>query len=315
MNKNYLTCLKQFFYFAVLLFTSHFSFAQELKILTLKDFNLKGNVKHCIVSAEYGNEEFYFSEDGLLTKSVTRYSEDDYSVTTYVYNESNLVKNNVDVYIDGVLDKNTSLAHFYEIKLTSKKSITEKIVNLNGEFIDSYTYDFNKDKQLTKLLRKNDKGISETDIHYKKISETESKEIHLVGLDTTKIVKCYLPKVKHNNGDYEQLTIYYTNNVPDRAELKYIDSLGKVIYDEKLKAGIKNPYRYYSVSKKTYVYNDNGDVTEERSFNKKVLMKKSVYQYEYEPIGGNIETVNWTRRVEKYSKEFITREFNYYDSN
>ncbi len=314
MNKNYLTCLKRFFYFAVLIFTSHFSFAQELKILTLKDFNLKGNVKHCIVSAEYGNEEFYFNEDGLLTKSITRYSEDDYSVTTYTYNEGNLVKKNVDVYIDGVLDKNTSLAHFYEIKLTSKKVITEKIVNLNGEFIDNYTYDFNKEKQLTKLLRKNDRGISETDVTYEIVDGKIIKEIYLVGLDTTKVIKRMVPKIKHNPGDYELLTTYYINNKPDRADLKFVDNIGNVIYDEKLKAGIKNPYRYYSINKKTFVYNDKGDAVEQRFFKKSVLMKRSDYKYEYESIDTDINA-NWVRRVEKHSKEFITREFKYYDSN
>lgn len=310
MNKSYLTCLKQFFFLTV--FISHFSFSQELKILTIKDFNLKGNVKHCIVSAEYGNEEFYFNKKGLVTKNITRYSEEDYSVTTYQYNEGNLIKKNVDVYIGGVLDKNTSLAHFYEIKLTSKKTIIEKIVNLDGEFIDNYTYDFDKDKRLTKLVIKNDKGISETDVHYKKNKDIESEEIHLVGVDTVKVIKRFSPKIKHNEGDYEQISSMYVNNKPDRAELKFIDSIGRVIYEEKLKAGIKNPYRYYSVSKKTYKYNDNGDVVEEMDFKKKVLLKKSVYEYEYESIDADSEVVNWVRRVEKYSEDFVTREFQYY---
>jgi len=95
--------------------------------------------------------------------------------------------------------------------------------------------------------------------------------------------------------------------------LRFIDSTGKVKYEEKLQAGSKNPYRYYSKTKKTYVYNENGDVIEEKEFQKGTLLSKSIYEYQYEDVGKDSEKpVNWIRKTEKKSGNSITREIQYF---
>jgi len=315
MNKNYYTPFTRFFLFLFFVNQCNLLNSQELNLITLKDYNLKGKVQHCIVSADYGNEEFYFNQDRVLTKAITRYGEEDYSVTVYAIKDKTLIQKNIEVYNDGELDKSVSLAHAYEIRINSQgKTITERIVNFKNELFDTYKYIYDKDNRLIKIIRNNDKGISETDIVYETGDKGKIvKEVHLAGADTLKVIKRLTPKIDHKEGAYEELIAIYANNQPDMAHLRFIDSTGKVIFEEKLQAGNKNPYRYYSKTKKKYVYNENGDVIEEREYQKKTLVKKSIYEYEYEDFGKDTsKPVNWIRKTEKNSKNSITREIEYF---
>src|SRR5690606_22740955 len=120
-------------------------------------YNLKGKVQHCIVSADYGNEEFYFNQDRVLTKAITRYGEEDYSVTVYAIKDKTLIQKNIEVYNDGELDKSVSLAHAYEIRINSQgKTITERIVNFKNELFDTYKNIYDKDNRLIKIISDND---------------------------------------------------------------------------------------------------------------------------------------------------------------
>lgn len=315
MNENYFTSFTRFFLFLFFVNSCNLLNSQDLNLITLKDYNLKGKVQHCIVSADYGNEEFYFDRDGILTKSITRYGEEDYTITAYAIQDKTLIQKNIEVYNNGELDKSVSLAHAYEIRINSHgKIITERIVNFKNEVFDTYKYVYDKDNRLIKITRNNDKGISETDIVY----ETDDKgkivkEVHLAGVDTIKVIKKLTPKIDHHEGAYEKLETMYANNQPDMAHLRFIDSTGKVMFEEKLQAGNKNPYRYYSNTKKTYVYNKNGDIIEEREYRKGTLLKKFIYEYEYEDFGKDTsKPVNWIRKTEKNSKNSITREIEYF---
>src|SRR5690606_25539562 len=79
--------------------------AQEIKIFTRGDFDLKGEVKSCLVITNYGKEEYDFSPDGLLTKSVTRYNDTDSDISSYKYKNDHLTENRVENYRNGTLDK------------------------------------------------------------------------------------------------------------------------------------------------------------------------------------------------------------------
>src|SRR5690606_30914147 len=105
MNKNYFNYFTRFFFSLIFVFSCNLSYSQELNSITLKDYNLKGKVQHCIVSADYGNEEFYFNQEGVLTKAITRYGEDDYNITVYTIKDKVLIQKNIEVYNDGELDK------------------------------------------------------------------------------------------------------------------------------------------------------------------------------------------------------------------
>jgi len=202
MNENYFTSFTRFFLFLFFVNSCNLLNSQELNLITLKDYDLKGKVQHCIVSADYGNEEFYFNEDDLLTKAITRYGEEDYTITVYVIKDKALIQKNIEVYNDGKLDKAVSLAHAYEIRINLQgKNITERIVNFKNELFDTYKYIYDRDNRLIKITRNNDKGISETDIVYETDGNGEViKEVHLAGLDTIKVIKKLIPTIDHKEG-------------------------------------------------------------------------------------------------------------------
>src|SRR5690606_517432 len=100
MVKNYnSTFIYMFWLFESLV--SHGLSAQEIKIFSIGDFDLKGAVKSCLVITDYGKEEYDFNEDGLLTKAVTRYSDSDYDITLYKLNGKELSEKRVENYRDG----------------------------------------------------------------------------------------------------------------------------------------------------------------------------------------------------------------------
>src|SRR6056297_3029844 len=102
-----------------------FSLAQEVKIFTLADFDLKDSVKTCLVSTKYRKEEYDFNRKGLLTKSVTRYSDTDYDVVYYKYKDSMLLEKRSETYRDNKFDPSTSIAHFFELDTTENRQVTE----------------------------------------------------------------------------------------------------------------------------------------------------------------------------------------------
>ncbi len=89
---------KYFFLFFLVLcqnFLSPFQIlinAQESQIFKRSDFDLRGPVKSCLVITKYGKEEFEFNEEGLLTKNLTRFNEQDYNVTYYKYSKDILIE-------------------------------------------------------------------------------------------------------------------------------------------------------------------------------------------------------------------------------
>ena len=100
--------------------------AQEPKIFTTADFDLKGKVKRCLVITDYGRETYDFSRDGLLTKVTTVYSESDYDITYYKYSKGLLKEKRLENYREDNLDRQTSLAHLYNID-----TLINKIVKLS----------------------------------------------------------------------------------------------------------------------------------------------------------------------------------------
>src|SRR3990167_7224481 len=142
--------------------------AQEPKIFTLTDFDLKGKVKSCLVITNYGKEEFDFNELGVLTKSVTRYNEADYDITLYKYVQGALSEKRVENYRDGVFDKGISFANFYSIDTTSGKRVTEKIVSYNKEFLGQNEYVYDSIGRLSRIMHADREGLDEIVLEYEK---------------------------------------------------------------------------------------------------------------------------------------------------
>src|SRR5690606_14199878 len=101
------------FYTIIFFFMALGLHSQEIQIFNTGDFDLKGKVKSCLVITPYGRETFEFSPEGLLTKTVTQYNEQDQDIAYYLFRDGELVEKRMESYKNNILDEATSMANFY----------------------------------------------------------------------------------------------------------------------------------------------------------------------------------------------------------
>ena len=166
MKKDYAKTVFLSFLTALILLLPIWVIAQSPRVFKVNDFDLEGKVRSCEVITDYGKETFEFNEAGFLMKSITSYNEQDYDITYYKYQGSELAERRDEVYRDGIFDKSVSIAHLYELDTTSRKKITEKIVSYDQDFLDKYEYHYDIDDNLVKIIRSNNEGIDETLVEY-----------------------------------------------------------------------------------------------------------------------------------------------------
>jgi len=283
--------------------------AQELKIFTVKDFDLKGNVKSSLVSTNYGKEEYEFNEEGFLTKSVTRYNESDYDITYYKYNGYRLLEKRLENYRDGVIDKNTSMASFYTIDSIPDFKITEKIITYNKEFLDQYEYFsiFNKIYNIEipqKIVHSNDSGIDETLISY-----TNAKEEQTVTYTLNDVVqKSDRTSYKTENDSIisrNVLSKKFLNGKPSTAVEETFDGNDKLIARIKFYA---NPETEKFVKDETtlFTYDENGMLSKKETQSEKNSETKE-YIYQFDKQG------NWIKEIITPDNAFKTRQIKYHE--
>ena len=220
-------------------------FTQEPQIFTIQDFDLRGAVKSCLVITDYGKEEFEFNREGLLTKNVTRYSDSDYNITYYKYSGDQLMEKRDEIYLEGQVDKQTSIAHFYEVDTTSSKKVTEKIISYDGDVLDIYEYSYNEDGNLIKIIRSNNEGLDETNIEY----TTYKGETTITYLLNGLVLKSIRTSFKKNRKGVKNkivLTKEFIEGIPNKAQEMIYDSENKLTslkefnYDEVKKSFVAN---------------------------------------------------------------------------
>jgi len=307
MIKNYITIIV-FCISNLVGFTSPSSMlAQEIKVFTVQDFDLKGPVKFCLVATDYGKEEYDFNQDGFLTKAVTRYSNTDYDITTYKLKGSELSEKRVENYRDGIFTKNTSIANFYELDTTDGKKVTEKIISYNKEFLDQYEYFYGDDGRLSTIKRTNESGIDETTIKYE-IYKGESTETYYLNDIIYKSIRT--SKIKGKDSDVQKLVLTkeFLEEEPQEALEQTYDSRNKIISETKFA---------YSTSKKAFTpsqsifftYNDQGVLTTLKTVKgKSVAIQNYIYQYDSHESG------NWVKQIITPDNTYKTRVIKYYQT-
>lgn len=294
-----------YFILVVLLFVfSNSVFSQEIKIFTLKDFDLKGAVKSCTVITNYGKEEFEFNKHGLLVKLVTRFNDTDYEKTYYKYtSEGELLEKRVENYRDGAFDKEISIANIYTLDTVSGKKITEKIVSYTKEFIDQYEYTYDSEGKLINVKRTNNTGIDNTQITYE-----DYKGEYTITYFLNEVIQKSIRTSKKSKKPFNThvLTKEFMEGLPIKAQEQLYDVEEKIIsetnfsFDEKIKQFVSNKITNYS-------YNDIGMLTEIKTIEgEKEVLKKNIYQYD------NGETGNWIKKIITPDNTFTTREIEYY---
>ncbi len=302
MVKNY-----TFLFFSILIFGSTSILSQEIKIFTTEDFDLKGKVKSCLVSTNYGKEEYDFNEQGLLIKAVTRYNDTDYDIAIYKYTNGELLEKRFENYRDASFDSITSTANFYQIDTVLKRKITEKIMTYTKEFLGQNKYNYDDKGRLTKIESANTDGVDETTISYTDIKGEKTTTYKLNGT----IQKSVRSLTKVQNDSLTKRTVLtktFLNGEPDRAVEEVYDSNNKLVeqtkytYDEKNKKLVSNEivvltYDVWGLLSKTAA--KRGALTE---------VKEYIYQLD-DGLSGN-----WIKEIITPDNTYTTRNISYYEN-
>lgn len=299
MVKNYTVLI-----LIVLFFLPKGMTSQEIQIFTVEDFDLKGNVKSCLVSTNYGKEEYDFNTEGLLAKSVTRYSDTDYDITYYKYSKGMLLEKRFENYRDNLFDKSTSIASFYTIDSLLNLKITEKIVSYNKEFLDQYEYFYSADS-IFKIVHSNDSGIDETLVSYTDVKGEQTKSYVLNGA-VQKSIRTSEKRVKDSVVERNVLTKKFLNGVSNSALEETFDGEGKLITATKFYASPKTK-RLSKVEALVYTYDKMGVL-----FQKEVQAEKSAETKEY--IYQFDENGNWIKEIITPENTYKTRNISYYET-
>lgn len=298
MVKNYAVL-----FLIVLFLFSQGMVSQEIKIFKIEDFDLKGNVKSCLVSTKYGKEEYDFNEKGLLTKSVTRYSDSDYDITYYKYSGGMLLEKRLENYRDNVFDKSTSIANFYVIDTLLNLKITEKIVSYEKEFLDQYTY-YYKNDSLRKVVRTNNDGIDETLVSYSNIKGEQTKTFELNGVIQKSVRKSF-KKEKDSITATTILTKKFLNGEPNNALEEVLDGEGKLVMETKFFANPKTK-NFAKEATVSYTYDESGVLSKkETKTDKTTEIKEFIYQFD--------EKENWIKEIVTPDNAYKTRKITYYE--
>lgn len=279
--------------------------SQEIKIFTTEDFDLKGPVKSCLVSTKYGKEAYDFNKEGKLTKSMTRYNDEDYDVTYYKYEQGELVEKRFENYRNNIFDSRTSYANFYVIDTVPVRKVTEKIISYDKEFLDRYEYLYNADGILVKIIRTNNDGNDETLIEYTdyKGEQTQTNSLNGTILKSVR----YSTKVGKNKTDLRVvLTKFFLEGEPNTALEEIYDNEGKLILETKFS---QDPTKKQFVPNEvvSYEYDDRGMLIKTETKRGKLTdVKEFIYQYD------NGETGNWIKEIITPENTYRTRKITYY---
>jgi hypothetical protein len=302
MTNNYL----HIFTFLLLSFFFE-SNAQEFRIFSLSDFDLKDSVKTCLVITNYGKEEYEFNKKGLLTKSVTRYNENDYDVTYYKYDGDELLEKRSESYRDNIFDPSTSIANFYEIDSVPNRRITEKIVSYEKEFLEQYVYEFNNNGKLAKMTRSNSDGTDVTLVDYKKY-KGETTTTYLMNNVPLKSVRTSSRKGKDGVMKKVVLTKEFLKGEENMAFEEVFGPEGKLLAQQEFEFN-KEEKSFVPTTRTTFKYDANGMLIEEISKTGDIIEKKE-YIYQYDKGEGG----NWIKQIITPDNTYKTRRITYYES-
>ena len=280
-------------------------FAQEPKIFRVSDFDLSGKVKSCLVLTDYGREEFAFDTLGLLTKSVTRYNETDYDVTYYRYEADRLKERRDEKYRDGVIDKQTSIAHFYELDTATARRVTETIISYSQEVLDQYQYYYGDEGGLERIIRSNQQGVDETVISHSRYKDQHTITYTLNG-DVEKSVREHQQVTREGDTLRIVLEKNFVDGTGTRASEKKYNTRGQLVEEQEF---VYNPRKqsFEPSALFTYFYDDRDALVKvEKKERNTTSVKEHIYQYD-RPEGGN-----WVKKITTPDNEYITRKITYY---
>ncbi|MEZ4811320.1 MAG: hypothetical protein R2819_13255 [Allomuricauda sp.] len=296
MIKNY-----ALFFFSIFLISGVQS--QEVQVLRLQDYDLKGKVKSCLVITDYGRELFEFNEEGILTKTVTQYNDSDQDITYYKYDGGELVEKRMESYKNNVLDEATSMANFYTIDTVPQRKVHEQIISYDKEFLEQQEYLFDDQDRLVKIVSSNPDGVDETTFEY-----TPYKNELTTSTFTNGVLERSVRTSERKTAKGEQkvvLTKEYIDGEPNKATEEVFDKEGKLISEEVF---------LFDLAQKEFVSNKKMVRHYSDGVLDKVITKtantESVEEYIFQ-FDNNREK-NWVKQIVAPGNTYTTRVITYY---
>jgi hypothetical protein len=291
----------------ILFCSSFFGNSQELELFTLNDFDLKHNVKSCLVSTSYGKEEYSFDTSGRLTKTITRFNDSDYDLVSYTYKNDELSEKRSESYRDNVFDSSTSIAHFYELDTLENKKITEKIVSYENEFLDQYIYEYDEKGDLVKMTRINDEGIDETLVEYKKY-KGEFTITYMINNVPLKSIRTSTIKKKNGAVQKVVLTKEFLRGEANKAFEEVFDATGKLMAQQEFEYSKEEKKTFIPTTRTTYIYDENNMLIQEVAKGVNTTVDKNyIYQFDDKEKG------NWVKQIVTPENSYVTRKITYYE--
>jgi len=282
--------------------------SQEIITYDRSDFDLKGPVKSCFVFTKYGQEQYQFNKTGQLVEAATVFGENDSETTYYKYEKAKLVERRVENYVNGVLDKTTSMANFYSYDSIPQLKIKEKIIGYDRTFVAQFNYRYDSIGQLTRVVRTNTQGRFITLISHQwdSLRTKKSTAYWLDSVPLKQIDSIFLKA----GGTLSQLkTKEFDNGIPNALELRVFNKKGleielhSTIYIEK--DALLVPKKASSVRTK---YDSNNHPIEQ-IFERGVVRqtKKNLYQLDGSPFK------NWIKKITTPDNTYTARKIVYFE--
>ncbi len=306
MKYPFLKILKLELVLAVLLLlASSIGYGQLPKVFTKADFNLRGNVKSCLVITDYGKEAFEFNKEGLLTKVTTLYSDTDYDISYYKFLNGQLKEKRVENYREDKLDRQTSIANIYTIDSVENKLTKELVYSYQNEFLEQNEYFYDEEGSVVLIKRKNNQGIDEIQISLDSIDDEKTQTTTTNGI----IDKTIRRSIKANKKDklFNTLEKEYVNGEPYKATEMFQDSLGKT-YHEILYAYDITKSSFVKSKEFFYEYDENGFISKQKTLaNNQESKQEYIYQFDAHL------PPNWIKQIITPSNSYTTRRIAYYE--
>jgi hypothetical protein len=288
------------------LFTAILVYGQEPEVFTRSDFQVRGPVKQLIVRASYGLEQFDFDRSGRLTKSVTRYSEKDYDITYYIFSGNVLKERRDEVYRDGVIDRQSSIARVYQIDSLANQML-EAVSSYDRSITERLSLQYDSLQRLIQVRRAYNEGVDETRVDYESKENKELQHFSINGMRYKSVATFSADSI--GSGYQIIRTESFRMHVPQTAYEMVSDAQGRKISE----------YRYgFNADSDTweveqlirYTYNKDGLVATQTSYSATGQVTPPVLEFTYQMDGAS--PANWVRQVTQPELSIVARQIFYY---
>jgi YD repeat-containing protein len=288
------------------LFSISWGTAQEVLIKKREDYQLKGPVKKCTVLTSYGKEVFEFNRKGWLERITSFFNETDYHITNYIYSNSGIKERRIEYYEGGIIDREASIANFYQKDSVSSKIISENVVDYTGNLIEQKSYVYDSLSRVKTIYKRSPQGRFTTQISYSKDS-LGSTFITAYYLDSIINKKVFITLPKKNDKEiYTHVTKQFLDSEPVEESFVLINEKDEVtlretsFYDPEKESWVLN-------SSIRYRYDSKGKVVEQKTQQGNSLFTQ---QYTYQVDGTPYS--NWIKQIILPNLTYTTRIVEYF---